>query len=106
MKRLTILMAAVVLTIAATMSLQKAKATNPAPGKPDLIVDQKRLLQNWVLRNEKLSAAACSVEEGGITPAQLGERVAQALSQRLIASLGFDRAFKSLGDRVKGVFGR
>ena len=45
-------------------------------------------------------------EEGGITPAQLGERVARALSQRLIASLGFDRAFKSLGDRVKGVFGR
>jgi hypothetical protein len=57
-----------ILTIGAAAFLQKAKATNPVPGKPDLIVDQKRLLQNWVVRNEKLAANACSVEEGGITP--------------------------------------
>lgn len=44
--------------------------------------------------------------EGGITPAQLGDRVAKAISQRLVASLGFERALKSLGDRVKGIFGR
>ena len=68
MKRLTLLVAAIVLIIAAALSFQKAKAINTVPGKPDLIVDQKRLLQNWVVRNEKLSAAACSVEEGGITP--------------------------------------
>src|SRR5262245_35398209 len=67
MKRLTMLVAAIVLTIAAALSFQKAKATNSVPGKPDLIVDQKRLLQNWVVRNEKLSANACSVIEGGIT---------------------------------------
>jgi len=44
--------------------------------------------------------------EGGITPAQLGDRVAKALTQRLVSSLGFDKALKSLGDKVKGVFGR
>jgi hypothetical protein len=37
-------------------------------GLPDLIVDQKRLLQNWVVRDENLKANFCSVEEGGITP--------------------------------------
>jgi hypothetical protein len=35
-----------------------------------LIVDQKRLLQNWVVRDEKLPASFCSVEEGGITPGE------------------------------------
>lgn len=44
--------------------------------------------------------------EGGLTPAQLGDRVAKAISQRLLASLGFDRVLKSIGDRVKGLFGR
>ncbi len=70
MKRWTILVVAVVLTIGTTLFLPKAKAVNSIPGKPDLIVDQKRLLQNWVVRDEKLSAAACSVEEGGITPGE------------------------------------
>lgn len=44
--------------------------------------------------------------QGGVTPAQLGQIVTHALSQRLTGSLGFDRAFKSLGDRVKGLLGR
>ncbi|WP_280150995.1 hypothetical protein [Piscinibacter sp. XHJ-5] len=44
--------------------------------------------------------------QGGVTPGQLGEIVARALSQRLVASLSFDRAIKSLGDRVKGLFGK
>jgi hypothetical protein len=42
--------------------------------------------------------------EGGITPAQLGEVVARTLSQRLIASLPFERLLKSLGERIKGLF--
>jgi hypothetical protein len=42
--------------------------------------------------------------EGGITPAQLGEIVARTLSQRLVASLPFERVLKSLGDRIKGLF--
>ncbi len=45
-------------------------------------------------------------DEGGLTPAQLGDRVAKAISKSLLASLGFDRALKSIGDRVKGIFGR
>lgn len=44
--------------------------------------------------------------QGGITPAQLGEVVTRALSQRLVASLGVQRVLKSFGDRVKGLFGR
>jgi len=44
--------------------------------------------------------------EGGLTPAQLGQVVARALSQRLVTSLGFDKALRSLGDRVKGLLGR
>jgi hypothetical protein len=50
-------------------TLHKSKASAPTP-KPDLIVDQKRLLQNWVVRVEKLPASFCSVEEGGITPGE------------------------------------
>jgi hypothetical protein len=44
--------------------------------------------------------------QGGVTPAQLGQIVARALSQRLVATLGFDHVVKSLGDRVKGLFSR
>jgi len=43
--------------------------------------------------------------EGGITPTQLGQVVARAISQRLVARLGFERLLKSLGDRFKGLFG-
>ncbi|MFL6501454.1 MAG: lysyl oxidase family protein [Candidatus Udaeobacter sp.] len=70
MKRWTIAFTATVLILGAVLAFQKAKAVTVAPGKPDLIVDQKRLLQNWVVRDEKLSATACSVEEGGITPGE------------------------------------
>jgi hypothetical protein len=48
----------------------EAKTVAAQTGLPDLIVDQKRLLQNWVVRDEKLDASFCSVEEGGITPGQ------------------------------------
>lgn len=44
--------------------------------------------------------------EGGLAPAQLGQIVARALTQRMVASFGLDRAVKSLGDRVRGLFGR
>lgn len=69
MKRLTLLVAAILLTVGgAAMFFQKATAVSVESAKPDLIVDQKRLLQNWVVRNENLPANACSVEEGEITP--------------------------------------
>jgi hypothetical protein len=44
--------------------------------------------------------------EGGLTPAQLGQIVARTLSQRLVGSFVIDKTVKSLGDRVKGLFGR
>ena len=35
---------------------------------PDLIVREDRLGSQWVVRDEKLDASFCSVEEGGVTP--------------------------------------
>src|SRR6476620_3439689 len=74
MKKWTALLATIVLTLLIAVSLQRATALTATAtvtaGKPDLIVDQKRLLQNWVVRVEKLPASFCSVEEGGITPGE------------------------------------
>jgi hypothetical protein len=70
MKKWIGLSAAIILLLGITLSHKKAKAYAAPPAKPDLIVDQKRLLQNWVVRVEKLPASFCSVEEGGITPGE------------------------------------
>jgi hypothetical protein len=46
-------------------------ATAARSGKltgPDLIVRADVLSRQWVVRDENLSSAACSVEEGGVTP--------------------------------------
>jgi hypothetical protein len=70
MKRWLILIAALLfLPAAIALARHNSRASAP-PAKPDLIVDQKRLLQNWVVRDEKLPASFCSVEEGGITPGE------------------------------------
>ena len=45
MKRWTIACTATLLILGAALAFQNAKAVTSAPGKPDLIVDQKRLLQ-------------------------------------------------------------
>ena len=68
-KWLTLTAAFVFLSAGIALTLHKSKASTTAL-KPDLIVDQKRLLQNWVVRDEKLPAGFCSVEEGGITPGE------------------------------------
>src|SRR6266487_809584 len=74
MKKWIALSATIVLALGIAIFVQKAKVLTAtatvATGKPDLIVDQKRLLQNWVVRDEKLPASFCSVEEGGITPGE------------------------------------
>ena len=70
MKKWIALSAMIILVLGITLSLKTATAVTAPPGKPDLIVDQKRLLQNWVVRDEKLPANFCSVEEGGITPGE------------------------------------
>jgi hypothetical protein len=56
------------LAIGISVTIHKAKASPGSKLKPDLIVDQKRLLQNWVVREENLPANFCSVIEGGVTP--------------------------------------
>ncbi len=38
------------LVVGITFTYHKAKASAGSKAKPDLIVDQKRLLQNWVVR--------------------------------------------------------
>jgi len=69
MKRLALFAALVLLPTALAVTLHKSKAAVPPP-MPDLIVDQKRLLQNWVVRDEKLPASFCSIQEDGITPGE------------------------------------
>jgi hypothetical protein len=83
---------------------------------------RRLIVQELVIRNARAQATAAGLagqtisttlpditlrdigrERGGVTPAQLGQIVTKALTQRLVASLGFERAFKSLGDRVKGL---
>ena len=70
MKKWIALSATIVLALGLTLTFQKAKGSTAAAGKPDLIVDQKRLLQNWVVRDENLPANFCSVQEGGVTPGE------------------------------------
>jgi len=96
-----------------------------AAAGPGGAAPRKLIVDELVIRNAKAQAAAPGLggrtvsatlpditlrnvgrAQGGVTPAQLGDIVARALSQRLVASLGFDRVLKSLGDRVKGLFGR
>ena len=72
MKKWFALFATFGLTVAISIFVTKSsvRTVTAMAGKPDLIVDQKRLLQNWVVRDEKLPASFCSVEEGGITPGE------------------------------------
>src|ERR671934_2630595 len=44
------------------------RAQSNTTALPDLIVRQDKLAQQWVVRDEKLDATLCSVEEGGVTP--------------------------------------
>ena len=39
-------------------------------GQPDLIVDQKVLRQNWLVRTESFTATQCDAIEGGISPGE------------------------------------
>lgn len=102
-----------------------ALGTRKAGGEGTVSTPRKLIVDTLIIRNpharatapvlagKTISATLPDIElhdvgraEGGITPAQLGEIVARTLSQRLAASLGFDRLLKSLGDRIKGLLGR
>ncbi len=69
-KWLALSLAALCLAAGISFTLHRAKASPGPKAKPDLIVDQKRLLQNWVVRVENLPANFCSVQEGGVTPGE------------------------------------
>jgi len=48
---------------------QNSQSSSPAAtALPDLIVNSKLLGDQWVVRDEKLDATACDVQEGGVTP--------------------------------------
>jgi hypothetical protein len=70
MKKWFALCGALVLSAGIAISLHRVDASPGPKPKPDLIVDQKRLLQNWVVRVENLPANFCSVIEDGITPGE------------------------------------
>src|SRR5256714_13604247 len=70
MKKWFALFSLLCLAAGITLAFHRAKASPAPQPKPDLIVDQKRLLQNWVVRDEKLPASFCSVQEGGVTPGE------------------------------------
>jgi hypothetical protein len=57
-------------TAAALGTLCYGRAVSADAALPDLIVDQAALRQHWIVRNEKLPAEFCSVQEGGITPGE------------------------------------
>src|SRR6266436_3395619 len=93
MKKWVALSAALLfLTTGVALALHKVRASAVTEPKPDLIVDQKRLLQNWVVRVEKLPASFCSVEEGGVTP---GERT---LLRFTVSTPNIGTADVNLGD--------
>ncbi len=75
-----------------TFTFHKAGASAGPKPKPDLIVDQKRLLQNWVVRVEDLPPTFCSVQEGGVTP---GERT---LLRFTVSTPNIGTADVNLGD--------
>jgi len=80
------------LAVGITFTLHKVKASPGSKLKPDLIVNQKRLLQNWVVRVEDLPANFCSVQEGNVTP---GERT---LLRFTVSTPNIGTADVNLGD--------
>ena len=95
----------------------------PAQTTPSGAPPRKLIVEDFVIRSAHAQAMAPALlgktvsatlpdvhlrqlgrAEGGLTPAQLGQVIARAISQRLVASLAFG-GVNSLGDRVKGLFG-
>lgn len=107
-------------------NIARALSGNAPGGGADSASPKRRLIvEELVIRNARAHATSPALlgqsvsatlpdirlrqlgrSQGGLTPAQLGDVVARAISQRLVASLAFDRALKSLGGRVKDLLGR
>jgi hypothetical protein len=99
------------------------QAANTGPGK-------KLIVQELVVRNARAQASAAFMggktvsvtlpdlqlrdlgkAEGGLTPAQLGQRIAGAMEKRLTATVSFDKLLQSVGgalsragDAIKDIF--
>jgi hypothetical protein len=102
-----------------------ADAGKPSGGGSSASPSRKLIVDEIVIRRARAQASAPALgghtvsatlpditlrnvgrAEGGVTPAQLGQIVARALSQRLVARVGFDNVVKPLGERIKGWFNR
>ena len=71
MKLLKLFVFCALVTLTFSLSAQSPQSPSSQPdttGKPDLVVNSNLLGEQWVVRDEQLDAAACSVEEGGVTP--------------------------------------
>jgi hypothetical protein len=66
--RIRILLSAALLCAVALGAFVMSSATGGAASGPNLTVRSDILGSQWLVRDENLSAAACSVEEGNITP--------------------------------------
>ncbi len=99
------------------------QSANAGPGK-------KLIVQELVVRNARAQASAAFMggktvsvtlpdlllrdlgkAEGGLTPAQLGQRIASAVEKRLTAAVSFDKLLQSVGgalnragDTLQGLF--
>jgi hypothetical protein len=99
------------------------QSSNTSPGK-------KLIVQELVVRNARAQASAAFLSgktvtvtlpdlqlrdlgkaEGGLTPAQLGQRIAAAMEKRLTAAVSFDKLLQSVGgalnragDALQGLF--
>ena len=99
------------------------QSANAGPGK-------KLIVQELVVRNARAQASAAFMggrtvsvtlpdlllrdlgkAEGGLTPAQLGQRIASAVEKRLTAAVSFDKLLQSVGgalnragDALQGLF--
>lgn len=68
MRRLILMICLLLLCILTTSLFAENKnKTIDLDGMPDLIVNDE-MRKQWVVRDEKLEAGVCSVEEGGVTP--------------------------------------
>jgi len=101
-------------------AIQKNIAAYLGPAKKDASPGKKLIVEQLVIRNARAQASAAFMggktvtvplpdihlrdigkAKGGVTPAELGQTIAEALKQRLAASVSFDRLMKSAGKALQ-----
>ena len=61
-------LASTICLVLGTLALGSAATPQPAAALPDMVVRTDILQHQWVVRDERLDADACSVIEGGVSP--------------------------------------